>query len=169
MDIHRCRFVDYTPQTITTTAFSHNSDPANFTPKSLRLAIGRTDGSIEIWNPRNTSTKWLLESTIGGSAGGTVEGLVWSSPENETPRLFSIGGSTYLTEWDTEKGIPIKNHDSNAGVIWSVATSGDQEKIALGCDDGSVVVVDLSGGLGSIEHEQSGHMMVLLKVDYYRL
>ncbi|CAK9439221.1 uncharacterized protein LODBEIA_P34450 [Lodderomyces beijingensis] len=145
MEIHRCRFVDYTPHTITSLAFSSAPSLAGPAPKDLRLAVGRSNGQIEIWNPRNN---WTHELTLAGSKGRSVEGLRWVGA-----RLFSIGGSTYITEWDLVKGQPLVNYDCNAGVIWSVANSASGDKLAVGCDDGSVVVVDISGGLGSLEYD----------------
>ena len=81
MEVHRCRFVDYTPGMITALAFSHRSNETEVSPKQLRLAVGRSDGSIEIWNPRNSKNKWLLESTILGGSGRSIEGLLWASVE----------------------------------------------------------------------------------------
>lgn len=177
MDVHRCRFVDYTPGMITALAFSHKSNETEVSPKQLRLAVGRSDGSIEIWNPRNSKNKWLLESTILGGSGRSIEGLLWATIEPElsaksgnkeeslglelksrsrdggAARLFSIGGSTYLTEWDIRKGLPLKNYDCNSGIVWSSAINESQTRIAVGCDNGSVVIVDISGGPGSIEYE----------------
>lgn len=155
MDIHRCSFLDYTPESITSCAFSHDSNLDEITPKNFRLAVGRADGSIEIWNPHNSRSKWVLENVIPGSKGNSIEGLVWSSNNDPSlpPRLFSIGGSTILTEWDLSTGIPLKNYDCNAGVIWSISINSTHDKIALGCDDGSVVIVDINGGPGVMEYE----------------
>ncbi|KAG7666453.1 UTP4 [[Candida] subhashii] len=153
MDIHRCRFVDYTPHTITATAFSHPSTLSTKPPSSeLRLAIGRSNGDIEIWNPRYN---WTHELTLPGSKGRSIEGLVWAtSPEGtESPRLFSVGGSTYITEWNLSTGKPITNYDCNAGIIWSIDVSSNNQKLAVGCDDGSVVIVDISGGPGFMEYD----------------
>ena len=57
---------------------------------------------------------------ITGSKGRSIEGLCWSYNEQdplEPPRLFSIGGSTYITEWDLSTGRPLINYDCNAGII----------------------------------------------------
>ena len=148
MEVHRCRFVDYTPHTITSLAFSYPST-AKFAPNDLRLAVGRNNGDVEIWNPKN---KWVHELTLYGAKEQSVEGLVWCSPEGESPRLFSIGGTTKLTEWDLKTGKVLLEYDCNAAIIWSLAKNESQDKIAVGCDDGTVVVVDISGGVGSIEH-----------------
>ncbi|CCE72839.1 Piso0_000437 [Millerozyma farinosa CBS 7064] len=151
MDIHRCRFVDYTPHTITSLAFSHKSDPNKPVPNDLRLAVGRSNGDIEIWNPRYN---WTHEMTLPGSRGCSVEGLCWAVNDDEpSPRLFSIGGSSVVTEWDLSLGTPLKNYDCNAGVIWSLDVNRLGDKLAVGCDDGAVVIIDISGGIGSLEHD----------------
>lgn len=155
MDIHRCSFLDYTPESITCCAFTHDSNLEDVTPKNFRLAVGRSDGTIEIWNPHNSRSKWVLENVIPGAKGNSIEGLIWSSNNDPSlpPRLFSIGGSTILTEWNLSTGIPLKNYDCNAGIIWSISINSNHDKIALGCEDGSVVVVTINGGPGVIEHE----------------
>ncbi|KAK9456589.1 WD40-repeat-containing domain protein [Dipodascopsis uninucleata] len=124
----------------------------SFTPKSLRLAVGRANGDIEIWNPRYN---WVHEKTIKGGRNRSIEGLAWSTDcDTGALRLFSIGGSTTVTEWDLSTGLPIEHYDCNAGIIWSIAVSPDGNKIASGCDDGSVVIADISGGRGSIVHSK---------------
>lgn len=152
MDIHRCRFVDYTPHAVTALAFSHPSSGSAHPPQGLRLALGRSNGDIEIWSPR---ANWTHEMTLPGARGRTVEGLVWAAPKgsNLVPRLFSIGGSTYITEWDLRTLRPKANYDCNAGVIWCIDANEAGDKLAVGCDDGSVVLVDISGGPGVMEHD----------------
>lgn len=149
--VHRARFVDYTPGNITALAFSHQSSLKNkLTPSDLRLAIGRSNGDIEIWNPRNN---WVQEFLIHGGKGRSIEGLCWSNVPGEPLRLFSIGGSTVVTEWNLATGLPLKNYDCNAGVIWSIAINKSQDKLAVGCDNGTVVIIDISGGPGVLEHD----------------
>ncbi|KAM3162496.1 U3 small nucleolar RNA-associated protein [Lachancea thermotolerans] len=148
--VHRARFVDYNGANITALSFSHGSRLDKRTPSDLRLALGRSNGDIEIWNPRNG---WCQELVIQGGEGRTIEGLVWSNISGEPLRLFSIGGSTVVTEWNLETGLPLKNYDCNAGVIWSMAMNESQNKLAVGCDNGCVVVIDISGGSGVMEHE----------------
>ena len=148
--IHRSRFVDYTPGNITAISFSHRSDNDKLTPSDLRVAIGRSNGDIEIWNPRNN---WFQELIIPGGKDRSIEGLCWSNVKDEPLRLFSIGGSTVITEWNLATGEPLKNYDCNAGVIWSIAINQSMNKIAVGCDNGTVVLIDISGGPGSLEHD----------------
>ncbi|KAH3682429.1 hypothetical protein WICPIJ_006615 [Wickerhamomyces pijperi] len=148
VDIHRCRFVDYNPHTISALSFTHKSNVKKFAPNELRLAVGRNNGDIEIWNPK----KWIHEFTMYGGKDRSIEGLVWCTKDSESPRLFSIGGSTFVTEWDLKTGLPLIEVDSNSAMIWSIAINQSQDKLALGCDDGTVVILDISGGAGSIEH-----------------
>ncbi|CAL9730706.1 U3 small nucleolar RNA-associated protein 4 [Monosporozyma unispora] len=149
--VHRARFVDYTPGNITALSFSHQSSmKSRLTPSDLRLAIGRSNGDIEIWNPRNN---WAQEFLIHGGKDRSIEGLCWSNISGEPLRLFSIGGSTVVTEWDLATGLPLKNYDCNAGVIWSLAINNSQNKLSVGCDNGTVVIIDISGGPGVLEHD----------------
>lgn len=148
MDIYRCRFVDYTPASVTALAFSHKSSFGRPAPKALRLAVGRANGDIEVWSPFG---KWTHEMTLPGGRGRAVEGLVWGG--GAQPRLFSIGGLTYITEWDLQTHRPRANYDCNAGVVWCMDVNASGDKLAVGCDDGLVVIVDISGGPGVMEHD----------------
>lgn len=150
MDIHRCRFVDYTPSAITAMAFSHKSGQNDSMPNNLLLAVGRASGNIEIWNPRND---WCLKTVLYGGVDRSIEGIVWSTGEEEL-RLFSIGFSTTITEWNLHTGKPLVNQDSNAGAIWSIAICDETKTLAVGCDDGSCVLFDISGGPGVIEFKR---------------
>lgn len=150
MIVHRSRFVNFNQANITALAFSHKSDNEKLTPSDLRLAVGRSNGDIEIWNPRNS---WFQELLIQGGKDRSIEGLCWSNLPGEPLRLFSIGGSTVVTEWNLTTGLPLKNYDCNAGVIWSIAMNTSQNKIAVGCDNGTAVIIDISGGPGSLEHD----------------
>lgn len=150
MDIHRCRFVDYTPHVITAIAFSHESQPGAPMPVDARVAVGRSNGDVEIWNPHHN---WSHEITLSGSSGRSIEGICWSVRPKESPRLFLIGGSTSITEWDLFSGTPVTNYDCNAGIIWSIDINASKTKLAVGCDDGLVAIVDISGGFSVLEHE----------------
>lgn len=152
MMVHRSRFVDMTSGNITALAFSHKSDTQKLTPSDLRLALGRSDGNIEIWNPRDD---WFQELVIQSGKNRSIEGLCWRNVPGEALRLFSIGGSTVVTEWNLATGLPLKNYDCNAGVIWSMAIDESQDRLAVGCDNGTVVVIDISGGPGCLEYDGS--------------
>ncbi|PHH82633.1 hypothetical protein CDD82_5359 [Ophiocordyceps australis] len=122
MDIHRCRFVPYQPSAVNALAFS------NPKPKSLkqvadpRLALGRANGDIEIWNPANGA--WHQEMVIRGGKDRSIDGLVWLNSEgqgNDKPRLFSIGYTSTVTEWDLERAKPKRHASGQHGDIWCIA------------------------------------------------
>lgn len=167
MDIHRCRFVPYPSSTINVLAFSHahisrKVTAANATLSSVRLAIGRANGDIEIWNPLNGG--WLQETTLRGGKDRSVDGLVWIQEPNEEDadgnvilgrlRLFSVGYTTTVTEWDLENSRPLRMTSGNHGEIWCLAaqlpfneksngTSSEEwkgQQLVTGCTDGAVVL-----------------------------
>ncbi|PGH33503.1 U3 small nucleolar RNA-associated protein 4 [[Emmonsia] crescens] len=179
MDIHRCRFVAYNPQAINALAFSHPSsaEVCGRGIPTLRLAIGRANGDIEIWNPLRGA--WLQESILRGGKDRSIEGLAWTQDpsENEADsngfkvpgklRLFSIGSSSVVTEWNLEEGRPARHSSGSFGEIWCLAaqprwkpTKKDKDgkflppaegeytgqHLAVGCADGSIVILSTEDG-----------------------
>ena len=173
MDIHRCRFVPYPPSAINALAFSHPSSLESIRkgPQSLRIAVGRANGDIEIWNPQQGN--WFQESVIQGGKDRSIEGLVWTQDPEELDknqrriagklRLFSIGYSTAVTEWDLASSKPIRHCTANYGEIWCMTAqprfqesptrqepnglaegqdiSVQCQDIAVGCADGAIVLL----------------------------
>ncbi|PGH28083.1 hypothetical protein AJ80_00340 [Polytolypa hystricis UAMH7299] len=177
MDVHRCRFVPYNPQAINALAFSHppSVDISGRGVPTLRLAIGRANGDIEIWNPLRGV--WFQESILRGGKDRSIEGLAWTLDPSEVDgegiklpgklRLFSIGYSSVVTEWDLEKGLPARHSSGNFGEIWCLAaqprwkpTQKDEDgkplspaegeytgqHLAAGCADGSIVILSTEDG-----------------------
>lgn len=178
MDVHRCRFVPYQPSAINALAFSHASNPdlPKKGPPNLRLAIGRANGDIEIWNPLRGA--WYQETIFRGGKDRSIEGLVWTQEPEDVDkhgsktagrlRLFSIGYSTAVTEWDLASGRPARHSSGNYGEIWCMAaqpkaqtpksqnsdtqestartTEAQTQNIAVGCADGAIVLLNTSEG-----------------------
>ncbi|KUJ23759.1 WD40 repeat-like protein [Mollisia scopiformis] len=163
MDIHRCRFVPYPPSTINALAFSHSHISKDQKTAPPRLAVGRANGDIEIWNP--LKGLWLQETIIRGGKDRSIDGLVWTQDPNEDvegrtiigkSRLFSIGYTTTVTEWNLETGRPLRNASGNHGEIWCIAAQpallpAEEEDIGssaqwtgqsliAGCTDGALVL-----------------------------
>ncbi len=163
MDIHRCRFVPYPPSTINALAFSQSYVTKDQKTASPRLAVGRANGDIELWNPQKGS--WLQETIIRGGKDRSIDGLVWTQDPNEDingktiigkSRLFSIGYTTTVTEWDLQKGRPLRHASGNHGEIWCIAaqpalapsTNKDNatssqwqgQNLITGCTDGALVL-----------------------------
>ncbi|KAL4796572.1 quinon protein alcohol dehydrogenase-like superfamily [Aspergillus venezuelensis] len=172
MDIHRCRFIPYAPQAINALSFSHppSKELSGKGVPTLRLALGRANGDIEIWNPARGA--WFQESVLRGGKDRSIEGLAWTlDPAEDGPtsaqkqagklRLFSIGYSTSVTEWDLECGRPKRHSAGNYGEMWCLAAQprwapakGRDNKplpakegefvgqhLAAGCADGSIVLL----------------------------
>jgi U3 small nucleolar RNA-associated protein 4 len=153
MDIHRCRFVPYPPHPVNALAFSHTSDPKRKSPSDLRLAVGRNNGDLEIWNPLNGN--WSQETILKGTSNTIIEQIAWTqeviSPTESGPlRLFSTGGSSLVLEWDLNTGVPKRQVEGHFGDIWCFA-SQPQEKspadnavtsqlLAAGCNNGTIVL-----------------------------
>ena len=86
MDVHRVRFVELEPKAIHCLAFSSCDERP-------RLAVSRSDASIELW--RQCEGRELRhELTIPGRSDSSVEAMVWSGE-----RLFSTG-LTGKEEWE---------------------------------------------------------------------
>ncbi|CAN9254145.1 unnamed protein product [Alternaria alternata] len=136
MDIHRSRFVPYPPSAINALAFSHpEPEHGQQDPESLRLAIGRANGNIEIWNPARGS--WLQEKVFYGGKDRSVEGLAWTQEPN----------SRDAHEWDLTTGLPARHSDGNHSEVWCFAAqprknaSGACQKLVAGCADGTIVLL----------------------------
>lgn len=158
MDIHRCRFIPYPASSINALAFSHNTRSGQKTPHSLRLALGRANGDIEIWNPAKGI--WSQETVFRGGKNRSVEGLVWTQDLDEVSeskhipgrlRLFSIGYSNAITEWNLNTGMPLRHSSGSHAEVWSIAAqprwrkedgqaNKSEQLLALGCADGSIVL-----------------------------
>ena len=139
----------------------------------LRLAIGRVNGEIEIWVIE--SGIWGQEQILQSGHGRSIEGLVWFQGEQMTssqysattvegshgpewgyPTLLSIGYSTMVTAWSLKTGLPVQHIDAEHGTIWCLSAwhtshiSNGKElgspMIAVGCDDGTVVLLSAMDG-----------------------
>ncbi|RYO95175.1 hypothetical protein DL766_004196 [Monosporascus sp. MC13-8B] len=129
MDIHRCRFVPYPPSAINAVAFSHPYVAGVQKSALVRLAVGRANGDIEIWNP--LKGQWHQEIILHGGKDRSIDGLVWVNEPDQVlqdgtkmigrSRLFSIGYTSTITEWDLEKGRPKKQASGIHGDIWCLA------------------------------------------------
>ncbi|KAF4468108.1 hypothetical protein FALBO_5017 [Fusarium albosuccineum] len=177
MDIHRCRFVPYKPSAINAIAFSHPKTRSALQASLSRLAIGRANGDIEIWNPSNGS--WNQELVIPGGKDRSVDGLVWvNEPDQDLgdgrvvvgkSRLFSIGYTSTVTEWDLEKGKPKRHASGQHGDIWCMAAQPSAtDKAGLGVDaqDSTKLVAGTIDGelvMYSIEDDDLRFQRVLLR------
>lgn len=154
----------YPASAINAVAFTHASLPtAKKSHKNIqvRLAIGRANGDVEIWNPN--SGAWHQELVMAGGKDRSVDGLVWvTDPDEEMAdgkiihgrsRLFSIGYTTAITEWDLEKARAKKHASGQHGDIWCLGvqppgTEADNtpRKLVAGTVDGNLVLYSIEDG-----------------------
>ena len=83
MDVHRVRFIEHDPKAINSLAFSDATERP-------RLAVSRSDSSIEIWVTQDDGN-YYRDRLIPGRSDSSVEKLVWGGS-----RLFSAGLSGEL-------------------------------------------------------------------------
>lgn len=161
MDVHRARFVPFPTSAVSAVAFSRSTDAGQGSQPALKLAIGRQNGSIELWNPLHG--QWVQEIVFQGSENKSIDGLVWTRSADEKSaggevtlgqhRLFSISGSPAVVEWDLQRGSPKQQSSGNFNEVWCFAAqprlesarSGDEpaasQDLVAGCADGTLVLL----------------------------
>ncbi|KAJ4476737.1 WD40 repeat-like protein [Lentinula aciculospora] len=166
--VHRCRFIDFDPSTITALAFPPLRLPSIKRPKHFSkylefgtLAIGRANGNIDMceWTgPKNESQSkqaWVIRKTLPGLYPSKVDSLAFvirephTIMEDQVPstsdlRLFSSGGGSELLEWDTESSTIRRTISSQGGTIWCVAANPAGTMLALGCEDGTIRLISVA-------------------------
>ncbi|KAF6827901.1 U3 small nucleolar RNA-associated protein [Colletotrichum plurivorum] len=162
MDLHRCRFVPYPPSAINALAFSHPSARTKQHAALSRLAVGRANGDVEIWNP--LAGAWHQETVLRSGADRSVDGLVWVTEPDEDlagsanqtipgrSRLFSIGYTSAVTEWDLAAGRPARHASGQHGDIWCLAAqppaspSDPVTRLVAGTIDGVLALYSIEDG-----------------------
>ena len=124
--VHRLRFGDWKPAGIKTIAVDAYSNI---------VAIGRTDGSIEIHDSVN---KWyvLVRGAIGRDD-FQLQSLKYAAHAEERHRLFGISLRGFVFELDLAS-LTMKNiRDSYGGNVWCMAMSPRDAYFSVGCEDGT--------------------------------
>ncbi|CAE7577544.1 utp4 [Symbiodinium natans] len=142
MELLRTRVCEWQPVGIDSLAIAPSGAGS-----SPRLAVGRENGALELWD---TET-WHLRSSAPGNSRRRPRSLVWVLDSAEGPpklRLISAGLHGEVTEWDVDTLEPIETCSPGGGAIWGLSVQG--EHLFAACDDGTVRVVSLAGGAGSL-------------------
>ncbi|EJD04371.1 WD40 repeat-like protein [Fomitiporia mediterranea MF3/22] len=129
------------------------------------LAVGRANGNIELYewaippqeqeHTLKAPQAWVLSKILYGPNPSKVDSLVFvlRHPHllayNEVPsrtdlRLFSAGGGSELVEWDTASGTILRTLNSQGGAIWSIAANQASTRLAVGCEDGCIRLIDVA-------------------------
>ncbi|KAI0296605.1 WD40 repeat-like protein [Russula brevipes] len=170
LSVHRCRFVDFTPSSITALAFpplplpsikgKTKATPGDRISKFGHLFVGHANGNIEIyeWTGSEETVEapqaWVVKKTLSGVNPSKVDSLALTLKrpdylhQDDVPsladlRLFSAGGGSELIEWDVLHGTIRRSLPSQGGSIWSIAANPASTILALGCEDGSIHLLSL--------------------------
>ncbi|GAB7358445.1 hypothetical protein MBLNU230_g2511t1 [Neophaeotheca triangularis] len=159
MDVHRSRFVPYPTSPITALAFSRTNDSGHHPSEPVRLALGRLNGSIELWNALKGN--WVQEVAFAG-ANASIDALQWTQEPDEKDadgktimgqyRLFSIAASPAVIEWNLATGQIARTSTGNFSEVWCFAAQprlkqqpqqgmeeAPPQDIVAGCADGTLV------------------------------
>uniref|UniRef100_A0A8C5LF08 UTP4 small subunit processome component n=1 Tax=Jaculus jaculus TaxID=51337 RepID=A0A8C5LF08_JACJA len=113
--VHRVRFFNYVPSGIRCVAYNNQSN---------RLAVSRTDGTVEIYN---LSANYFQEKLPCAS------GLTWV-----------LGNQTWVIRL-SRQALKIKYAlDAFGGPIWSMSASPSGSQLLVGCEDGSVKLFEIT-------------------------
>jgi U3 small nucleolar RNA-associated protein 4 len=121
MQLHRARFVEWTPAAVAAVAV---------TADGCAVAVGRDDGAIELYD---VASDWRCAARVPGCAGASITTLLWTeraaAPRGGAaagaaaapPRLFSAGLSGEIVEWDMQALRPLAATDSTGGPVWHMS------------------------------------------------
>jgi WD40 repeat protein len=121
-------------QTLAVTTPPPGFPSVSFSPDASRLASGRSDGAVIVYDPH--SGKELL--TLSGHAKGVTS--VAFSPDGA--RLASGSSDGIVRFWDARTGKELRAFKGHIGSVNGVAFSPDGTRLASGSNDGSVRVWD---------------------------
>ncbi len=94
----------------------------------------RSDNTIEIWCTKNE----LLESVIYPTADRQVETVLWCRSQ-----LLSAGLDGYIVLYDLARLTARKLVPSIGGAIWCMTRNKSETKIAVGTEDGYIVLYEI--------------------------
>lgn len=124
--VHRCRFLEYQPDTIDCLA-SHPSEPL--------LAVGRSTGSIEFWS---SNPRWHWYASLPMDV--PLSALTWTPNSEDHPqgRLFASCIDGTLHEIDLNYLTVKSTVESFGGAVWCMTYHAEQNELAIGCEDGRI-------------------------------
>ncbi|XP_034973722.2 U3 small nucleolar RNA-associated protein 4 homolog [Zootoca vivipara] len=127
-EVHRARLFAFVPSGIRCVAASR--------PSHHRLAVGRLDGSLEIYD---LQANMFQEKVIAGHETRIPEALCWVAGD----RLLGAGLSGDIVEYNLEKLNVKYSLNAFGGPIWTMVADPTGTQLALGCDDGSIKLFNI--------------------------
>jgi len=134
--VHRCRFVDWTPEPIMALVPDASGS---------RLALSRKGGAIEVWIVTRDGFHQSLyipgsELEDKNDMSHAVLSLAWVQD-----RLFGADLDGEVFEVDLHREERKDETSSYGGPVWCMATSVHHNKIAVGCEDGRLRLFEVQG------------------------
>lgn len=145
--VHRVRF--FQPETKAVNVLAYEKS-------TKKLAVVRSDFSIEIWNLKFTP---CVEGVILGDPNNSIEAAVWHSK-----RLFTAGLNGHITEYNLAKLQPKYSVAVTSGPAWCLAENHQQTHIAAGTEQGYVCIFEIAeDGLNFFKtlNKQEGRILCL--------
>lgn len=131
-----------------------------FDPSGHRLAVGRADGTIQLFDivgPAVVEAKSRRDAHPGG-----VMGLAFS-PDGKL--LASGGADNRVRVWKPDSVEPVKEMNGHTATVTDVAFNADSTRIASGSNDKTVQMWDVASG-ERIGDPMRGHGGLVLSVDF---
>ncbi|KAJ3162842.1 U3 small nucleolar RNA-associated protein 4 [Geranomyces michiganensis] len=167
LQVHKCRQVEYSPTAIVSLSVTPRTVAA--TKRKVKVACARMNGDLELWSPQDHN--WFLERTIPGTPNSPIETVLWihqndvdpdtadsdfDTPEERNafvkslreapPRLVTAGLDGRIVEWDTISMKPRQTLEVGGGAIWCASPNLSHTRLAVGCEDGRLRLVDITDG-----------------------
>ncbi|KAL5292594.1 CIRH1A family protein [Megaselia abdita] len=166
--MHNVRFYGLSPRGIKCMSFNSHSK---------KLALSRSDASIEIWDMNFAP---FLERVIPASKNSSVEAIVWAESQN---RLFSAGLTGEIVEWDLQTLQKRYSQLATGSSIWCMAINKDETQIAIGTEEGYINIFDIKndelvyktlfdkqeGRILCCKFDNSGNFLVTGSIDVIRI
>ncbi|XP_075533043.1 U3 small nucleolar RNA-associated protein 4 homolog [Dermacentor variabilis] len=125
--IHKVKFFKPAPKAITVMAYDHVVE---------KLAVVRSDFSIEIWNFKFTP---CVEGVILGNPNNSVEAAAWHNG-----RLFTTGLHGRIVEYDLVSFEQKYSVAVTSGAAWCLAEDCQKTRLAAGTEDGRVCIYEVT-------------------------
>jgi len=131
VDVHRCRFIGWTPLRIVSMASNDDG--------SL-VAICRHGGSVEVWAVNGSS--WHQVILIPQCNTGEILALNWIGHG----RLFAGDLDGSIFEFDLSREERCADTSSFGGPVWCMDSNLEESRLAFGCEDGRVRLFEVVPG-----------------------
>lgn len=107
-ELHRALFVEFPSSACAALAA---------TPCGGSVAVGREDGSVELYD----AADWRCVLRAPGCEGASLTSLVWVERDGAPPSLLSAGLTGQLLLWGLAHLRPLSATDSGGGPVWALA------------------------------------------------